>query len=162
VFQGNAGIDRDNYQMTTRRKQIDDIVALLCREFSKCFFIYERKRVPLKIGISHDLDAALDPSVDRKHLGLALQHYTHNIHYRRAQKAGSPRLDLDGNVTGHITELEAEHALRMIAGLKAAAGRQNPQAEPEIKPAAPPPPPPPPGDGLAALRAAAKRRMAVA
>jgi sRNA-binding protein len=155
--------------MTISKQQLDDTIAILCREFPNCFVLFERRRRPLKIGISADIVTALGDQLDRKLLGLALRHYTGNLHYRMSQKAGVPRIDLDGNVNGAVSEADAASAARDVAGRKAAfTERKRQQPEPEIKPAPSPPPTPPPPpepprrDSLAALREAAKRRKAVA
>ena len=150
--------------MSLKREQIDQVVELLAREFPKTFFTYERKRVPLKIAIHLDIIAALGPSgIDRKLLGQALKLYTGNLHYRMAQKAGSPRLDLNGLPAGVVSDADARTAAKDVAAIKAILAQQKlrkPQAEPEINPA--PSPPPPERDGLSALRAAAQRRKAIA
>jgi ProP effector len=108
--------------------------------------------------------------IDRKCHGLALRHYTGNLHYRMSQKAGASRIDLDGNGAGTVSEADAASAARDVASRKVAfAERQRSEGEPEFTPAAPPPPeplspplPPPKRDSLAALRAAAQRRRAIA
>jgi sRNA-binding protein len=79
--------------------------------------------------------------IDRKCLGLALRHYTGNLHYRMSQKAGASRIDLDGNGAGTVSEADAASAARDVASRKAAfAERQRSEGEPEFTPAAPPPP----------------------
>jgi sRNA-binding protein len=85
----------------------DDIIAtieLLCERFPRTFFQYERRRVPLKVGISDDVAAVLGDAIDRGLLGAALGFYTHNLFYRKAQKAGVPRIDLDGNPAGSVSK----------------------------------------------------------
>ena len=78
--------------------------------------------------------------------------------YQYAVKAGAPRIDLDGNAAGHVSEEEAEHARRSVAGLKA---MRSPKKAVAVVVAAPPvPPKPPPKDGLSALREAEQRRKA--
>ena len=152
--------------MSISKQQIDDAIALLCMRFPKCFVLFERKRVPLKIAIHIDIIAVLGEQIDRKLLGQALKYYTSNIHYRRAQQAGSPRLDLNGLPAGVVSDADARTAAKDVAAIKAILAQQKqeklrkPQAEPEINPA--PSPQPPERDGLSALRAAAQRRKAIA
>ena len=150
-------------KMSISKNQIDETIAVLCREFPKCFVMFERRRRPLKLGLHLDIIAALGERIDRRLLRQALRCYTSNIHYRASQKPGAPRIDLDGNASGTVSEADAQSAAKDVASRKAALGqRKRPAVRPEIKPAAPPPPEPPRRDGLAALREAAKRRKTVA
>jgi sRNA-binding protein len=155
--------------MTSSRNERDVTVAMLCARFPKAFFLYERRRVPLKIGIRNDVIAVLGDAIDRKLLVRALKHYFVNLGYQLAVRAGRPRYDLDGNVAGQVCAQEAEYALRAIAGLKAM--REPKKKSPAVTPApetpAPPPPPPSPPEpprrlGLSDLRAAALARKASA
>jgi hypothetical protein len=47
------------------REQIDAVIALLAARFAQCFAMYARRRKPLKIGLHHDIVAALGGTVDR-------------------------------------------------------------------------------------------------
>jgi ProP effector len=152
--------------MAISKEKIDGVLALLCNQFPKAFFMYEGRRRPLKIGIHRDLDAALDASVDRKILHAALRFYTRNVGYRRAQKAGAARIDLAGEAVGTVSEEDALSAQRAVAGIKAAAiekqkrrkhaKEEKPQPVPQAAPQ-----PVPKRDGLSALREAARKRNAV-
>ena len=148
--------------MNISRKDIDDAIELLCERFPRAFFQFERKRVPLKVGIRDDIIAAIGDAIDHQLLGMALRYYTSNFCYRRTQKAGVARIDLDGNACGVVSEADAMSATKDVASRKAALeARRRSQATaapvPEtISPA--PPPSPPKRDGLASLREAAKRR----
>ena len=107
---------------------------------------------PLKLGLHLDIIAALGERIDRRLLRQALRCYTSNIHYRASQKPGAPRIDLDGNASGTVSEADAQSAAKDVASRKAALGqRKRPAVRPEIKSAAPPPPEPPRRDGLAAF-----------
>ena len=139
--------------MSISKNQIDEAIAVLCREFPKCFVMFERRRRPLKLGIHLDIIAALGERIDRRLLRQALRFYTSNIHYRASQKPGVRRIDLYGNACGAVSEADAQSAARDVAARKT-----RKRAEPEITPAPPAPPPAPKRDGLAALREAAKRR----
>jgi sRNA-binding protein len=152
-----------------RKPHLEAVIELLAERFPKAFFLYERKRVPLKVGIRNDLTAVLGDAIEPKLLNVALRHYLVNIGYQFALKAGRPRYDLDGNVAGQVCAQEAEYALRAIAGLKAM--REPKKKSPAVTPApetpAPPPPPPSPPEpprrlGLSDLRAAALARKASA
>ena len=84
----------------------------------------------------------------------------------------APRIDLDGNESGTVSEADAASAARDVAGRKAAAAAKkqqtiHPPIEPALTPeivAAPPSPAEPPKRpaGLSDLREAAKRRKAMA
>jgi sRNA-binding protein len=152
-----------------RKPHLEAVIELLAERFPKAFLLYERKRVPLKVGIRNDLTAVLGDAIEPKLLNVALRHYFVNIGYQFALKAGRPRYDLDGNVAGQVCAQEAEYALRAIAGLKAM--REPKKKSPAVTPApetpAPPPPPPSPPEpprrlGLSDLRAAALARKASA
>jgi sRNA-binding protein len=70
-------------------KQLDEVIALLVARFPNTFVMFKRRRKPLKIGIHQDLAAALG---EFEHLSAALEYYTRNIGYLKAQKAGAKRV----------------------------------------------------------------------
>ena len=78
--------------------------------------MFQERRKPLKLGIHHDLAAALG---EAEHLNAALWYYTRSIVYLKAQKAGANRVDLDGNGAGSVSEEQALNAQRAIAGIHA-------------------------------------------
>jgi sRNA-binding protein len=82
--------------------------------------MFERRRRPLKIGIVDDIVAALGDKVDRQLLGPALRFYTSNLHYRMSQQLGAPRIDLDGNASGTVSEADAISAAADVATRKTA------------------------------------------
>jgi sRNA-binding protein len=131
----------------------DALLALLCARFPRAFFRYEQRRVPLKIGIHHDLLTTLDGEVDAQLLSKVLGHYCRNAAYLRAQKAGVARVDLNGEAAGAVTPEQAANAARAIAGLKAKRRKPAPAPPPPAVPIAAPQ-----RDGLAALKRAAQRR----
>ena len=108
--------------MSISKNQIDETIAVLCREFPKCFVMFERRRRPLKLGLHLDIIAALGERIDRRLLRQALRCYTSNIHYRASQKPGAPRIDLDGNASGTVSEADAQSAAKDVASRKAALG----------------------------------------
>jgi ProP effector len=93
--------------MTSRKKQIDAIIAQLCEHFPQCFAMFQHRRRSLKIGIYADIVAALGDQIDRKLLGASLRTYVSAFGYLQSQTAGAVRIDLDGNVCGTVTEDEA-------------------------------------------------------
>ena len=74
-------------------KQLNEVIALLVARFPNTFAMFQERRKPLKLGIHHDLAAALG---EVEHLNAALAYYTHSIGYLKAQKAGAKRVDLEG------------------------------------------------------------------
>ena len=131
-------------------KQLNEVIALLVARFPNTFAMFQERRKPLKLGIHHDLAAALG---EVEHLNAALAYYTRSIGYLKAQKAGAKRIDLEGNEAGSVSEEQALNAQKALARIHARQ-KQKVAAEPEAKP--------PARDGLAALREAAKRRRTVA
>jgi ProP effector len=155
--------------VTIPKQDINAAIELLCDRFPWAFFQFERKRVPLKIGIRDDIVAILGDALDRNLPGLALRFYTSNFGYRSAQKEGVARIDLDGNACGVVSEADALSAANDVASRKAALKARNPLKPPvTTSPAptpettAPPPPLPYQKDGLATLREAAQRRREAA
>ena len=135
------------------------LIGLLCERFPNAFTMFQKKRRPLKIGIKADIAAALGDAAEPQVLGLALRIYTGNVFYRMAQKQGAPRIDLDGNEAGAVSEADALNAAKTIAGLK----RQYRQVKSKAAAASEPPAPPAPVKkplGLSELREAAARRKA--
>jgi sRNA-binding protein len=70
----------------------EQIVVLLVERFPKCFFIYERRRRPLKIGVHKDILAVLD--IAPAELSLALRSYCKNEGYLLNSLKGASRIDL--------------------------------------------------------------------
>ena len=130
---------------------INATLELLNERFPRTFFMLQQRRRPLKVGI--------------RMLGQALHVYTHNLFYRRAQKQGVPRIDLNGEVAGTVSEADALSAALMTS----LAARKPVQAVFKLTPAPTPTPPQPPPEppqppkrlSLADLRTAALRRKAV-
>jgi ProP effector len=85
-------------------------IEQLAARFPNCFFVYERRRPPLKVGVDADLIATLNGSIEHHTLKNALRYYVHNIGYLRACVVGAKRVDLEGNAAGVVTAREAERA----------------------------------------------------
>ena len=60
--------------MLARRRNLaaDAAIALLTERWPLCFSVYERRRLPLKIGIKDEILAALDGAITPAELGTAL------------------------------------------------------------------------------------------
>ena len=41
--------------MNEGRTKVEQTIELLCREFPRCFVMFERQRRPLKVGIVEDI-----------------------------------------------------------------------------------------------------------
>jgi ProP effector len=151
-------------------KELDVIVAMLAMRFPRTFFVFERRRLPLKLKIRDDLATALGEQVDINLLAPALRRYCNNPGYLHNSKAGAVRINLDGEAAGTFTDDEAAWAKVRLDHFRAKAkvAKIIPQEPPQApaKPAEsarPTPRPMPRGaarDGLAALREAAQRRRA--
>jgi len=151
-------------------------IAQLAELYPNCF---RRPRQPLKIGIHTDV-IARHPELRPSLIASALKTYTRELGYLEALKAGSARIDLEGNPVGTVTEADEEDAKRKIAtaasrAVAVAIEDRNPSGQPPAKPVAeragqqsPIPetksqeltPAGPPRLGLADLKAAAQARRA--
>jgi sRNA-binding protein len=85
-------------------RTVHAVIELLAERFPKAFFVYERRRKPLKVGIRQDLAAALDGALSERELSLGLGWYCRNKAYRAQLIKGAWRIDLDGSVAATITE----------------------------------------------------------
>jgi ProP effector len=137
------------------REAVRLTVAMLCQRWPQSFDLKNRR--PLKIGIVHDLVRELGDAVLRPELKGALNAYCGHTGYLSGLRAGTPRLDLDGNAVGIVSdedELRAAARLRAAKTAKVKAKAKATQEEPLAAPA----PTPKRGDGLEGLRAAARAR----
>ena len=122
----------------------DEIIALLADRWPQCFMLAEDRRLPLKVGIFHDLKAALGGKVSPDHLSRALGTYCSAPDYQRRLKDGAARIALDGQRAGTVTPSEA-----MWARAGGAGRRDKYERAPAVK-----------RSSLADLRAAGARRNA--
>jgi ProP effector len=97
-----------------RHDEIAAVLELLCETFPRAFSLYEGRRKPLKIGVHNDVIAALDGAVTWRELRNALRVYVNNERYLCALRAGTPRIDLNGEPAGVVTEGEAQHAKALL------------------------------------------------
>jgi ProP effector len=145
-------------------------ITQLAELYPNCF---RQPCQPLKIGIHNDV-IARHPEVRRSLIASALKTYTRSLGYLETLKAGSARIDLEGNPVGTVTDADEEDAKRKIAAAEAIedrnaasqppakpvadrAGQQNPIPEAKSQESAPAGPP---RLGLVGLKAAAQARRA--
>ena len=102
-----------------------EIIAYLAEKFPRCFSI-EGEAKPLKIGLFQDLSEALkdDERVSKTQLRQALRQYTSNWRYLHGCRAGTIRVDLNGNPAGELEQEHAEHAVKQLAEAKAAVAQK--------------------------------------
>jgi ProP effector len=97
--------------MSAKPNTAHDTIVALAELFPACFSVFEGRRKPLKIGIREDLLAALGGAITPEEAHLALAVYTGNHCYLKAcAKAGTPRIDLNGEVVGSVSTEEAANA----------------------------------------------------
>jgi ProP effector len=151
------------------RMKIDPrpVIALLAERFPGAFFVLEKRRRPLKLGIFDDLIERLAGEICDLDLTAALGAYCANWAYLKSCREGADRLDLDGNPCGTVS---AEHAVSArkrldarnaryaakLAAARSAASEKTPTPSPPPSPS--PEPEPPKRLGLSDLRAAALAR----
>ena len=152
-------------------------IDLLAELYPRCFCSANRRA--LKIGVCEEV-ISQHPEMSRHQIKRLLRKYTQSPKYWLALTAGTPRIDLAGNVAGQVTAADEEDAKRKIAkeARRAAAeaiedrkvvgepaakpvaerpGQQNPIPEAKSEQSAPAEPP---RLGLAGLKAAALARRA--
>jgi ProP effector len=113
-----------------------ELIGVLAERFPAAFAIKPSYRRPLKLGIHVDILAQLSDMIAPRDLSNALRSYTSNRCYLHScLTAGTPRIDLNGEVAGQVTESEAAHAAERLNLQKA---RQQEKAEPPtVAPPAP-------------------------
>jgi ProP effector len=84
--------------------------AILAKRFPACFMTKGNPvKLPLKIGIRHDILARC-PDLDAELVGRAIRDYVNGPRYARCMRAGSDRIDLDGNPCGQVSEADQQNA----------------------------------------------------
>jgi ProP effector len=101
--------------MTYDHKANLAVIELLAETFPRCFFVFERRRRPLKLGIHGDVLAALDGAITKEECATALRLYCSNASYLKASIEGAPRIDLNGNAAGSVSTEEAANAKQRLA-----------------------------------------------
>ncbi|MDR6953828.1 ProP effector [Ancylobacter sp. 3268] len=101
---------RDRRYATETREQ-------LAQRFPRCFMPKGAPKLPLKIGIYHDLKLAA-PDISSRRLHLALRDYTGGPTYLAALREGAHRLGLDGWPDGIVSADQAADARRRLSSKK--------------------------------------------
>ena len=101
--------------METKRTSSKEIIAYLAEKFPACFST-EGAAKPLKVGIFQELAEKLadDETVSKTRLRQALRHYTSSWRYLKSIKAGSFRIDLEGNNAEEIDQAQADYAANTL------------------------------------------------
>lgn len=102
-------------QKLRRAERTRAFVEELTKRFPSCFSADRKSVRPLAIGIQEQLRARLNADEELKDtpnwlMKQALARYTHAPAYLEAIVAGQPRVDLDGNEAGEITDEARTHA----------------------------------------------------
>jgi sRNA-binding protein len=105
--------------MTIAMEDLRGALTCLAERFPQTFVLegYQPHR-PLKVGIAADLMSRC-PELDRRKLSAALSAYTQRVMYLEGMVAGTARIDLDGNLAGEVSALDAEHAAERLAKILA-------------------------------------------
>jgi ProP effector len=144
--------DKRTTEPRPRDEAVDAVILLLAEKWPACFFVYEQRRRPLKLGIHRDILAVLEGIVTVQELRSALRCYVGNPWYlHAAMTPGAVRIDLDGNPSGAVSAEEADAAAARSASRKR---NRRPVSTPV------PAPPPPKRIGLADLKREAQARKA--
>jgi sRNA-binding protein len=105
-------------------------IALLAEAFPKTFFMYERRRRPLKIGIHLDILAVMDGAITPEELSNALRIYVHNNYYLDVCRRGAVRIDLNGEPAGEISAQDAACAAGRLTARQLRQATQKKFSEP--------------------------------
>lgn len=90
-----------------QRKSPAELFRLLSAKWPAAFNAVEPK--PLKIGILRDIRAG-QHEMSEEELERALRAYTKTNKYLASMVAGAPRVDLNGNPSGEVSEADAAGA----------------------------------------------------
>jgi sRNA-binding protein len=83
--------------------------------FPRTFFIYEKKRRPLKDGIDIDLVPVVEDTISGPELRRAIEHYCGNVAYLRGLIQGAVKIDLEGRPAGSVSVDEEVAAKEWLA-----------------------------------------------
>jgi len=145
-------------------------INLLVELYPRCFCRTNRR--PLKVGIYEEV-ISQRPEMSKPQIKRLLKEYTQSPEYWSTLTAGTPRIDLAGNVAGEVTAADEEDARRKNAkgARRVAIEDRSAAGQPRAKPVADRAgqqnaipetltPSGPPRVGLAGLKAAAQARRA--
>lgn len=88
----------------------NDLRSLLSVRFPAAFVPDGQSRKPLKLGIHHDLAAALNGSLSQREVRSFLAAWCRRRRYREAIMAGGLRIGLDGLPVGEVMPQHVSHA----------------------------------------------------
>ena len=95
--------------MKNFNKKRQEALAWLYRNFPQSFS--RSNFYPLKVGISDDIFAlSVDDKPANRWLRTALSYYTQSRYYLLAMRVDTPRLDLNGNAAGVVTQEQEDLA----------------------------------------------------
>jgi ProP effector len=100
--------------MSDSNSKFNPLIMLFAARWPKCLAVCENRRRPLAVGIHNEMIAALDGVVSKTAIGRALGYYVGSPRYIEALKAGMPRIGLDGEPVGFVTEDQERSAARRI------------------------------------------------
>ncbi len=95
-----------------------EMLPVLVKTFPNAFFTLGRRSRPLRVGILHELDAALPPEINRARLKLYLGIYTRQPGYLRELTPGAVRIGLNGSPAGRVSAKEAASAAARLQKLR--------------------------------------------
>ncbi len=95
-----------------------EMLPVLVKTFPNAFFTPDRRSRPLRVGIFHELDAALPPEIIRARLKLYLGIYTRQPSYLRELTPGAVRIGLNGSPAGRVSAKEAASAAAHLQTLR--------------------------------------------
>jgi len=97
-----------------RRQQNRDLLKIFCKIYPLTFFPWAMPKRPLKVGIFEDLVAA-HPALSKTRLKRLLRDYTSTYRYIRLIAQKVPRIDLNGDFAGNVSDDEQEQAISDLA-----------------------------------------------
>ncbi len=101
------------------------IIGLLQKKFPLAFPKKPAPKVPLKIGIHKDiLEQADQLGINKNDLRAAIKTWCWGLRYWECLVENSVRIDLNGNVSGQVTKVDADQARKLKEGR-----RKKPESE---------------------------------
>ena len=101
----------------------------MLKEFPILFNWEETK--PLKIGISEELSEKLGVLLPIDRIKSAIRYYVRSMKYTETFVKSSHRYDLEGKISGEISEQNLTDATKYYEGLKAFFAKKNQKTEKE-------------------------------
>lgn len=108
---------RKKNQQRSRRAR-EEWLPQLAEKYPRAFFADGRERKPLKVGIHQDILADADNTLAAYQLTSALRWYTGAYAYQCKLTEGTPRIDLQGEVSGKVTADDAAAAAARAQAIK--------------------------------------------